>query len=301
MINAESPKWFKEALAKEPEKLSMKVKGATITYNAWGDKKNPGILFVHGGMAHADWWSFIAPYFLETHRVIALNLGGMGDSTWRKEYSTELWGEEIVKVCEKEKLKKTIIVGHSLGGLCCVVAASQFKSKLYGLVIVDTAIVPPSKVPDKLDFKIKANKIYKSVNDAKSRFRLVPPQGEGLDYIMEYIADKSLKQVKNGWTWKFDPQYMKMFTASGFKKRQEIYSKKLQALKCRVAVFRGEKSFFFQGGTDKYMHELLDKKSPIISIPEAHHHIMVDQPLALISALRALVIDWDHSKPEKST
>ena len=301
MINAESPKWFKEALAKEPEKLSIKVKGATITYNAWGDKKNPGILFVHGGMAHADWWSFIAPYFLATHRVIALNLGGMGDSTWRKEYSTELWGEEIVKVCEKEKLKKTIIVGHSLGGLCCVVAASQFKSKLYGLVIVDTAIVPPSKVPDKLDFKIKANKIYKSVNDAKSRFRLVPPQGEGLDYIMEYIADKSLKQVKNGWTWKFDPQYMKMFTASGFKKRQEVYSKKLQALKCRVAVFRGEKSFFFQGGTDKYMHELLDKKSPIISIPEAHHHIMVDQPLALISALRALVIDWDHSKPEKST
>ena len=301
MISVESPKWFKEALAKEPEKLSIKVKGATITYNAWGDKKNPGILFVHGGMAHADWWSFIAPYFSETHRVIALNLGGMGDSTWRKKYTTELWGEEIVKVCEKEKLKKTIIVGHSLGGLCCVVAASQFKSKLYGLVIVDTAIVPPSKIPDKLDFNIKANKIYKSVNDAKSRFRLVPPQGEGLDYIMEYIANKSLKQVKNGWTWKFDPQYMKMFTASGLKKRQEVYRKKLQALKCRVAVFRGEKSFFFQGGTDKYMHELLDKKSPIISIPEAHHHIMVDQPLALISALRALVIDWDHSKPEKST
>lgn len=301
MINAESPKWFKESLAKEPEKLSIKVKGATITYNAWGKKENPGILFVHGGMAHADWWSFIAPYFLETHRVIALNLGGMGDSAWRKEYTTELWGEEIVKVCEKEKLRKTIIVGHSLGGLCCVVAASQFKSKLYGLVIVDTAIVPPSKIPDKLDFKIKANKIYKSVNDAKSRFRLVPPQGEGLDYIMEYIADKSLKQVKNGWTWKFDPKYMKMFTASGFKKRQEVYSKKLQNLKCRVAVFRGEKSFFFQGGTDKYMHELLDKKSPIISIPEAHHHIMVDQPLALISALRALIIDWDHSKPQKST
>ena len=301
MINAESPKWFKESLAKEPEKLSIKVKGATITYNAWGKQENPGILFVHGGMAHADWWSFIAPYFLETHRVIALNLGGMGDSSWRKEYTTELWGEEIVKVCEKEKLRKTIIVGHSLGGLCCVVAASQFKSKLYGLVIVDTAIVPPSKIPDKLDFKIKANKIYKSVNDAKSRFRLVPPQGEGLDYIMEYIADKSLKQVKNGWTWKFDPKYMKMFTASGFKKRQEVYSKKLQDLKCRVAVFRGEKSFFFQGGTDKYMHELLDKKSPIISIPEAHHHIMVDQPLALISALRALIIDWDHSKPQKSS
>jgi len=27
---------------------------------------------------------------------------------------------------------------------------------------------------------------------------------------------------------------------------------------------------------------------------------MVDQPLALISALRVLVTDWDHSKPAKA-
>jgi hypothetical protein len=49
------------------------------------------------------------------------------------------------------------------------------------------------------------------------------------------------------------------------------------------------------------MHELMDKKSPIINVPEAHHHIMVDQPMALISALRSLIIDWDHSKPAKSS
>ena len=48
------------------------------------------------------------------------------------------------------------------------------------------------------------------------------------------------------------------------------------------------------------MRELTNKKTPIIAIPEAHHHIMVDQPLALISALRALVTDWDHSNPAKA-
>ena len=207
MINPNSPKWFQEALSQDPEVLSVKIKGTKIVYNAWGDKKNPGILFVHGGMAHADWWSFIAPYFSKTHRVIAMNLGGMGDSEWRKNYSTEIWGQEIVGVCKKEKLKKTILVGHSLGGMCCVAAASIFKKKLYGLVIVDTAVIPPSNIPDKLDFKIKANKTYKTIKDAKSRFRLVPSQGNSLDYIMEYISDKSLKQVNNGWTWKFDSSF----------------------------------------------------------------------------------------------
>ena len=300
MIRNESPKWFKEALDLKPTTQSLQVDGVNIKYLAWGEKNKHGILFVHGGMAHAHWWSFIAPYFAKTHRVIAMNLSGMGDSDWRENYASELWGKEIVEIAKYEKLNKPIIVGHSLGGMCSVIAASQFKNELYGLVIVDTAILPPSEIPDKFDLKIKANKTYKSIDEAKSRFRLVPSQGNSLEYIMDFIADKSLRKTDEGWTWKFDPSYMKIFNTDGFKERQAILSDKLAGLECRVAVLRGEKSMLFSESASKYMRELTNKKTPIIAIPEAHHHIMVDQPLALISALRALVTDWDHSNPAKA-
>ena len=300
MIKNESPQWFKEALDLKPTTQSLQVDGVNINYLAWGEKNKPGILFVHGGMAHAHWWSFIAPYFAKTHRVIAMNLSGMGDSDWRENYASELWGKEIVEIAKYEKLNKPIIVGHSLGGMCSVIAASQFKNELYGLVIVDTAILPPSEIPDKFDLKIKANKTYQSIDEAKSRFRLVPSQGNSLDYIMDYIAEKSLRKTDEGWTWKFDPSYMKIFNTDGFRERQAILSEKLARLECRVAVFRGEKSMLFSESASKYMRELTNKKTPIIAIPEAHHHIMVDQPLALISALRALVTDWDHSNPAKA-
>ena len=300
MKSSETPKWFLDALAQKPDIKSVKIKGSKISYNCWGEKNKPGLIFVHGGMAHADWWNFITPYFLKTHRVIAMNLGGMGDSEWRKEYSTETWGLEIEGVCKKEKLKKPIIIGHSLGGMCGVYAASIMKKNLYGLVIVDTAILPPSDKPPKFDFKIRANKIYKSLKEIKSRFRLVPGQIDALGYIMDYIAEKSIKKNKGGWTWKFDPNYMKIFNSESFLERQTVYRNKLKGLKCRVAILRGEKSVIFPGSSAKYMHELMDKKSPIINVPEAHHHIMVDQPMALISALRSLIIDWDHSKPSKA-
>ena len=300
MKSNETPKWFLDALAQKPEIKTVKIKGSKISYNCWGEKNKPGLIFVHGGMAHADWWNFITPYFLKTHRVIAMNLGGMGDSDWRKEYSTETWGLEIEGVCKKEKLKKPIIIGHSLGGMCGVYAASIMKKNLYGLVIVDTAILPPSDKPPKFDFKIRANKIYKSLKEIKSRFRLVPGQIDALEYIMDYIAEKSIKKNKGGWTWKFDPNYMKIFNSESFLERQAVYRNKLKGLKCRVAILRGEKSVIFPGSSAKYMHELMDKKSPIINVPEAHHHIMVDQPMALISALRSLIIDWDHSKPSKA-
>ena len=289
-MNTNAPQWFKDSIANTPEVCSVKVKGTKIVYNTWGDKKNPGLIFVHGGMAHAEWWNFIGPYFAKTHRVIAMNLGGMGDSDWKKTYSIESWGDEIVGVFKKEKLKKPILVGLSLGGMCSVIAASSMKKTLYGLVIVDTAIMPPSDKPPKFDLKIRANNVYKKQSDIRNRFRLVPSQNDALDYVMDYIAEKSIKKVRGGWTWKFDPNYMRIFNSDSFAERQAMYRNKLKGLKCRVAIFRGEKSLLFPGRSAKYMHELMDKKSPIINIPEAHHHIMVDQHLALVAALRLSLI-----------
>ena len=84
--------------------------------------------------------------------------------------------------------------------MCGVYAASIMKKSLYGLIIVDTAILPPSEKPPKFDFKIRANKIYRNLKEIKLRFRLVPGQVNALQYIMDYIADKSVKKMKNGWS-----------------------------------------------------------------------------------------------------
>ena len=45
------------------------------------------------------------------------------------------------------------------------------------------------------------------------------------------------------------------------------------------------------------MYDLLGRVAPVIEIPEAYHHMMLDQPLLLVTALRALLADWEHSAP----
>ena len=37
-----------------------------------------------------------------------------------------------------------------------------------------------------------------------------------------------------------------------------------------------------------YIFDLLGRAAPVVEIPEAQHHVMLDQPLALVAALRAL-------------
>ena len=45
------------------------------------------------------------------------------------------------------------------------------------------------------------------------------------------------------------------------------------------------------------MYELLGRVAPVIEIPEAYHHVMLDQPLLLVTGLRTLLADWQHSTP----
>jgi hypothetical protein len=45
------------------------------------------------------------------------------------------------------------------------------------------------------------------------------------------------------------------------------------------------------------LYDRLGRVAPIIEVPAAGHHIMLDQPLALVATLRTLLADWDHSEP----
>ena len=44
-------------------------------------------------------------------------------------------------------------------------------------------------------------------------------------------------------------------------------------------------------------NDRLGRVAPVIEIPTAGHHVMLDQPIALVTALRTLLSDWDHSVP----
>ena len=62
---------------------------------------------------------------------------------------------------------------------------------------------------------------------------------------------------------------------------------------------RGDRSILMPPEIGAYMYELLGKAVPVVGIPQARHHVMLDQPLATVAALRALLADWNHSRPNR--
>lgn len=287
-----SPAWFISALEQSRRDAVVDVAGTPIHYIDWGTAGNPGLLFVHGGAAHAHWWSFLAPQFAANWHAVALDLSGHGDSGRRPEYTHDQWTAEVLAVADAVGFTEPpVVVGHSLGGMVTIHTAATHGDRLAGAVIVDAPVRRPAPESEEgaRGRAFRSPGVYPDLETALGHFRLIPPQPCDNDYILDYIGRHSLHQSSAGWTWKFDPA---IFRGTLTPMRDE-----LAAVRTRVALLRGELSAVVPEDTAEYMYELMGRNAPVASIPEAHHHLILDQPLAFVAALRTLLADWDHSIP----
>jgi pimeloyl-ACP methyl ester carboxylesterase len=282
-----APAWFRDAVAAPHERAFVDVEGARIEWLAWGQRGAPGLMLLHGNGAHADWWRFIAPFFAATHRVVAPSWSGMGGSDHRKRYSIPLFMAEMAAVAEAGGLATAgpwSVVGHSFGGFPMMAYAAKRGEELQRAVILDTPFDPKQRRrPRNAGGDARPHRQYATLAEALARFRWAPAQPTTHDFIADFVARHSLVEGPGGFTWKFDPFLWSEFEA-------QTGEDLLPLPRCPVALMWGEKSLLVTGGLVADMAARLPPGTPLIPIPEAHHHVMADQPLALVAALRALLL-----------
>ena len=69
----------------------------------------------------------------------------------------------------------------------------------------------------------------------------------------------------------------------------EPFHEYLAGSACKKAFIFGEKSDLVDLETLSFIKGLLDDDSPVIGIPEAHHHLMLDQPIAFVTGVRGVL------------
>ena len=290
----DAPAWFTQALAHAPERAELRVQGTPIETLAWGRIGDPGLLLLHGNGAHADWYSFIAPLLAPGRRVVAMSFSGMGGSGWRTQYSVAQWADEAMAVSEATGLFAApvapTIAAHSFGGFPLISAAARFGERLAQAVIIDTPLRPPPGTAARRARRannLRSSRVYASPAEALQRFRFLPAQGCALPCIADVIARRGLKQVAGpdgppGWVWRFDPFLFRHFDFG----RPHA---DLKRARCPVVMVRGGRSRLI---TAEMMAQALALAPPgtrLLELPDADHHLMVDQPLGLAALLAGLV------------
>ena len=294
-----APDWFARAVGTVPETSDVTVAGARVRLLAWGRRSDPTLVLVHGGAAHAHWWSPLAPLLADRFRVVALDLTGHGDSDRRDVYAVTTWADEVLAAAEALGGRgRPVVVGHSMGGFVTIATAALHGERLEGAVVIDSPVTRPD--PETTEgvsgAMFRAPKTYPDVAEGVRHFHLVPPQPCANGWLVGHVAAHSLRPVDGGVAWKFDPG---VFTRRSGPDQPSDYGPLLARAACRFAVINGSDSAVVSPDTRTYMAELLADSPaavagvPFVEVPEAQHHVLLDQPVALVTALRAVLAAWD--------
>jgi len=173
-----------------------------------------------------------------------------------------------------------------------------YSEHLGGILFMDFTTAPPEEY---MEWGLRVERdgvkpgrklrVYEDKETALGRFRLIPEQPGVHPALLTHMAEYGLKEVEGGWTWKFDPglfDYMEM----GVSQRD-----KFAALKCRSALMLGEFSEDEGAFYAQHMADITNGLLPTITFPGTYHHLMFDDPMAVVMAMKILFLEWhkeDH-------
>lgn len=300
--SAETPTWFLDVLGVPREEGWIDSSGCPVHYFRWGDPSNPPVLLLHGFLAHSRCFAFIAPLLAEHYHVVAYDFSGMGDSGKRESYPEKLRIEELLDVATATGLfshsQKPVIIAHSYGGSVALATMEAHSSQFSGLIICDLMTLRPERLkhhfkhigpPGSQDPK-RPNRVYPDYETAKGRFVLSPQQEVAQTCLFDYMAFHSLKQVEGGWSWKFDPGVFSA-TEDG-RERLMKQGHRICAAPGRKAIVYGQNSLLFDADSADYIRECGGHDIPIITLPGAGHHLMLDEPIAFACVLNTILAMW---------
>lgn len=124
------------------ESRFTKLDGARIHYVNYG-KGSEALVLIHGWTCNLDNWRDQFPDFAKRNRVIAIDLPGHGQSDKPQiTYSMDLFARAVEAVLRDAKVKRAVLVGHSMGTPVARQFYRKYPEKTLAIVIVDGSLRP---------------------------------------------------------------------------------------------------------------------------------------------------------------
>lgn len=250
-----------------------------LHYLEWGETTNPPLVLLHGGAAHAHWWDHLAPIFAHSHRVIALDLRGHGDSAWAipPAYEIDDYVADVAALIDTLELSPVTLLGHSLGGFIGLAYAIAQPRLLCGLIVVDMrARLRPSRYMRLL--QAMPSPVYQDEQDLLRRFRLLPADTRASPQLLQSIAQHSVRNVAA-------KQLKLKSDRAALTRTPRDLERKLSRLTCPTLFIRGQDSRYLSA---RALTELIlacpDARG--VEIPDSGHHVFLDNPTAFSHAVQ---------------
>lgn len=250
---------------------SVEVDGATIRYAVNGQGTRH-LLLVHGAGAHQLWFYRMFDELHRDWRVITLDLSGHGMSDHRESYSVGQWATELAAVLRAVTDEPAIVAGHSMGSRIALALAANEPELVSELIMFDGNIRAPEQFPKTGERPPpRQPKYYDTKEAALLRFRLVPGQVGPEDEYLLPLAEYSVVQRAQGWSWRHD-------WSTITEPYDEYINVRVPRLTQPVSFVYGTASPISGAAVGAYFVELATTNVEVIPIDGGEHHLMLDKP-----------------------
>src|ERR1043166_3681009 len=129
------------------------VDGIRLHWSSSG-KGNKAVILVHGWTGDSSMWSAQVPVLAEKYRIVTLDLPGHGRSGSPADgkFSMDLFARAVEAVRREAKVKKAVLVGHSMGTPVVRQYARLYPKRTAALGLVDGAGGEPGGLKAREDF-----------------------------------------------------------------------------------------------------------------------------------------------------
>ena len=264
-----------------PSSHRATINGLTCRYLEWGEPDAPAVLLVHGLRSYARTWEPVADALSGTHRMIAPDLRGRGESSWDPEgdYYTNAYVSDLEELVSLLGLTRFAFVGHSLGGAVGYTYAARHPEQVTALVIED--IGPGSSASTAGAERIMAEMRetpagFDSLDAVRAYWRRIRPDIS--EAALTSRIENTVKRDGRGrFAWSLDMAGICAARLSGDPAGPIDLWASVDALRCPTLVIRGAGSDFLPRETCERMAQ----RQPLLSwaqVPNAGHYVHDDNP-----------------------
>ena len=122
--------------------------------------KGATVVFLHGFLENKHMWNKIIPMVSKNKRVLAIDLLGHGQSGCLGYIHTmEIMAETVFAVLKSLRIRKIILIGHSMGGYVSLALAEKKPEIIKGLCLINSTA--NSDDTSRKTLRLRANKMAK--------------------------------------------------------------------------------------------------------------------------------------------
>jgi len=287
-LQAGFDEYLRRSIERPGQSRYVEATGIRLHYLEWaGPPGAPALLLLHGFLAHAHWWDFIAPWLAEDYRIIAPDFGGMGDSGHRAKYEHHHFVDEVGAILQHTGIAPCTVIGHSFGGRTMLYACQRYPELITRGIVVDSRLSTPQDPMRGFDTPWRPKKRYADEASILRRF-ILQPEEPAPAAALAHMGRHSARADGDAWVWKFDEEVTRLFRDRGDAPVVDEYDL-LDDITQPIDVIRGEDSRVVTAARAAQMVDRLPTARGPIGLPCSYHHLPVSQPLALLGVLRSLL------------